>query len=425
MLQLWTPYTNDVVDAQILLGSFITRMFKDNYHFSYPTPTLTIGAELDGLCRVTRIAEAYYTQLIDPYNTDVESNKKKFPVTIILGATHMQFASGTPPEFVYEHDLAPEISYDAAHVLIAQDISDYMSSLIIDAKDSEESASRLATRLDQTLTFVNPIIEALNLEGYHNFRPPCLCNTDNCDISPDCNALCPWTDLVSQRTMGDGLEGLTINNRDSQHDVWETNPVHLPVVLNNCTSPDGCILSTQTVTQVTYHTGEDLEIWKKHFDVPIIDSGFSPIAAFELRTKMSSRQQIYTKAGLSDVDFDSVDGGNVRCGEINQKAIDWAYANAGENTNKRFTSVGQPFIIGPDKPVCPAGPCFIWEELERKESDDGKSISVIAPFFDTAIDFWLPMTRGFHYCKVLSPAMAMEHLYVDGLRKFGSLKAQT
>jgi len=424
MLQLWTPYTKDTVDAQILLGSFITRAFKNDYHFSYPVPTLTVGAELDGLCRVTRIAEAYYTQLIDPYNVDIDSNNKKFPVTIISGASHMQFASGIPPDFVYEHDLAPEISYDEAHELIAQDMSDYMSSLIIDAKDSEESMTRLQTRLKKTATFVNPIIEALNLEGYHNFRPPCLCNTDNCDASSDCNAMCPWTDLISQRTMGGGLDGLTINNRDSQHDVWETNPVHLPAVLNNCTSPVGCVLSTQTVTQVTYHTGEDLEIWKKHFDVPFLDTGFSPIAAFELRTKMSSRQQIYTEAGLSNVDFDSVDGGNVRCGEINQKAIDWAYDSAGENTNNRFSSIGQPFIIGPDKPVCPAGPCFIWEELERKESEDGKSIVVTAPFFDTPIDFWLPMTRGFHYCKVLSPAMAIEHMYVDGLRKFGSLKAQ-
>lgn len=189
MLQLWTPNTKDIIDAQILLGSFITRAFKTNYHFSYPIPTLTIGAELDGLCRVTRIAEAYYTQLIDPYNTDFVLNQKNFPVTIILGATHMQFASGTPPEFVYEHDLAPEISYDTAHSLIAQDMADYMSSLISEAKDSEESASRLETRLDQTETFIDPIIEALQLEGYHNFRPPCLCDTDNCDVSPDCQAL--------------------------------------------------------------------------------------------------------------------------------------------------------------------------------------------------------------------------------------------
>jgi|LauGreSBDMM110SN_4_FD.fasta_scaffold27599_1 hypothetical protein len=190
MVQLWTSYTKDIVDGQILMGSFITRAFKTtNYHFSYPIPTLTIGAELDGLCRVTRIAEAYYTQLIDPYNTDIEYNNKNFPVTVILGATHMQFGSGSPPEFVYEHDLAPEISYDAAHALIAQDAADYMSSLTSEAKDSAECASRLATRLDQTHTFVDPIIEALQLEGYHNFRPPCLCDTDNCDVSPDCQAL--------------------------------------------------------------------------------------------------------------------------------------------------------------------------------------------------------------------------------------------
>lgn len=30
----------------------------------YPVPSLTIGGELDGVVRVTRIAEAYYTQTV-------------------------------------------------------------------------------------------------------------------------------------------------------------------------------------------------------------------------------------------------------------------------------------------------------------------------------------------------------------------------
>ena len=70
MLQeFYTPKTKDVITAQILMGSYITRVFKKDYHFSYDyAPTLTIGAELDGLCRVTRMAEAFYTQMIDPYN---------------------------------------------------------------------------------------------------------------------------------------------------------------------------------------------------------------------------------------------------------------------------------------------------------------------------------------------------------------------
>jgi hypothetical protein len=124
---------------------------------------------------------------------------------------------------------------------------------------------------------------------------------------------------------------ITISNTDSQHDVWETKPtVHLPAILNTCESPESCVLNTQTITQVAYHTGEDMEIWKIHFNNTVMDSGFEPISAFEMKTKMSSRQHIYTAAGIANVSFDDVDGQGVRCGEINQVSINWALANAGK-----------------------------------------------------------------------------------------------
>jgi hypothetical protein len=156
--------------------------------------------------------------------------------------------------------------------------------------------------------------------------------------------------------MGSGLEGLRINDTDSFHDVWETEPtVHLPSVKNTCTTPDGCKLDTTTVTQGAYHTGEDLEIWKKHFDVPMLDSGFLPISAFELKTKMNSRESIYTHAGVADTDFKTLDGTGVRCGEINQRAIDYGNEQAGKRTLSRFAAHGQPYVVGPDIDVCPAG----------------------------------------------------------------------
>jgi hypothetical protein len=47
--------------GMILMGAFLTRKYKTAVtaegrpQYSYPVKTLTIGAELDGLCRVTRI----------------------------------------------------------------------------------------------------------------------------------------------------------------------------------------------------------------------------------------------------------------------------------------------------------------------------------------------------------------------------------
>ena len=85
-LQMWVneSYSSSSIDGQILMGSFITRVYKNDYIFSYPVPTLTIGGELDGLARVTRIAESYYTQLLDP-QLQGKDNSRDFPVTVCKG----------------------------------------------------------------------------------------------------------------------------------------------------------------------------------------------------------------------------------------------------------------------------------------------------------------------------------------------------
>ena len=428
MVQLWTEQHQDQAKAQILMGSFLTRMWKKDksYQFSYPVHTMTIGGELDGLARVTRIAEAYYTQMMDPNVNDPANAKLDFPVTVIPGVTHMQFADGEPPALVAEMDLLPEVSYDQAHQAIAQDVTTFLQAHFSSSPTAGQQAKKtLQSRLDETLTFINPILNALHYEGYHNFRPPCLCPEDTCEPSPTCTAGSPFTNEVSQVVMGSGLDGVTIKNTDSFHDVWETEPtVHLPKVLNSCATPEGCTLETTTITQAVYHTGEDLEVWKKHFDLPGMDSGFLPISARELRTKMSARQNIYKHAGIADPNFDELDGGDVRCSEINQQSWNWASKNAGDKTIGRFQNYGQGFIMGQDIDVCPAGPCWIWKELSFNYTATTDSVEVRSPQFSTAIDFWLPKTRGFHYCKVLSPARSMEWIYVDGLRAKYSLRSQ-
>ena len=38
--------------------------------------------------------------------------------------------------------------------------------------------------------------------------------------------------------------------------------------------------------------------------------------------------------------------------------------------------------------------------------------------FTTPLPFFLPVSGGFHYCLLLSPARAIEWIYVDSLRTF-------
>lgn len=71
MLQMYMMDNLHNATGQILMGAFITRSDR-NHTGGYPVSTLTIGGELDGLCRVTRIAEAYYhSVLIAPDHAQV------------------------------------------------------------------------------------------------------------------------------------------------------------------------------------------------------------------------------------------------------------------------------------------------------------------------------------------------------------------
>lgn len=50
-------------------------------------------------------------------------------------------------------------------------------------------------------------------------------------------------------------------------------------------------------------------------------------------------------------------------------------------------------------------------------------IQIQSPVLRTPYDYWIPGFEGVHYCKLLSPARAMEWIYVDGLRYYNSMKS--
>merc|ERR1719469_1168506 len=91
------------IDYQVLQAAYLTRKWFPPAvpEFSFPIPTLTIGAELNfGSARLPRMAEAMYKQ---------KAMKKDFPVVMIEGMNHMQFATNLNKE-----DLKPEIDEETA-----------------------------------------------------------------------------------------------------------------------------------------------------------------------------------------------------------------------------------------------------------------------------------------------------------------------
>lgn len=172
-------YNTTKANGMFLLGSFLTRIYKTGKteegrpQVEFPVPVLTIGGELDGLCRITRIAENLYTQVTFSANPDHAA--ATLPVTIIPGMNHMEFASGDIPTFVKDHDLQADISEEEAQEKVVADISVFLGSLVYPS--NTKYVETLKNRVAESQKFVQSITDSLIMESYEQFLPPCYCET--------------------------------------------------------------------------------------------------------------------------------------------------------------------------------------------------------------------------------------------------------
>lgn len=478
-------------NGMILMAAFLVREFRTESvpdvgpgQYTFPNcPVLSIGAELDGLARISRFAEAYHNQIT--LNNDINNAKKTLPITMITGMTHMQFASdsGGIPKEVMNKDLLPEISENDAHNAVAADVASFVNGLLNNNWDT------LNSRGDQSSQLLKPLIDMMELEGYHQFKPPCYCEEldeyggleyGTCPEQPGCTAGSPWTahaqQLMINPTDYKNGKGIIMESKDSQHIVTEEDPsCHLPHLHNGldrdtgvnipnsvananpgskgtpalCVSPDSCTLTSNTITQLKYQDGSEFDIWRLNIGNDNIDTSSYPITASEMKSKMKSRQSILQAANCTAAvndatgyTFDALDDPSLGyCSKINEIAIETALNAVPEATRNRYLKYGQKMVASiEDKKVCIAGPCWIWASLEYEGRRANGDITINPPSFafknhnpypcdekKYPVDdrkVVLPCTAGMHYCKLLSPARVAEWIHVDSLRLNYSLKSQ-
>jgi hypothetical protein len=406
----------DVI-GQVLMGGFIQRKYLYPT-WSYPVPTLTVGGELDGLARVTRLAEAFYKT----------GGRPGFPVEVVAGMTHMQFASGEPPALVRLRDLKPEVSDEDARATVARLVAGFFQrrlALLGGEKEGLEEEVQAATK-----DMLQPIVDAYELEGSRNFNAAAQVggpDAGSC-VKGGCPSKSRWAP-EAQRVIS-AVEGWALEV-DNQYVDCKSTPLtgeefHLPVIKNDT--------QTKTISITTYSQGywDDAQPswfgWREVFDN--FDTGFVATSAEEIGTKLASRQctfilgvgQPETPFSVDDPDF---------CAQTNKKAYEWALGHANEATRDRFERSGLKYEFGKDIPKA-GGPLFLdahlrFDEITRAGGE--KVIQVSAPMQKTEIDYWkrhfgpiprpssIPDPGCFHYCKLLSPARAMEWIYLDSLRE--------
>lgn len=227
--------------------------------------------------------------------------------------------------------------------------------------------------------------------------------------------------VVAQTLIAGELDGWSFEATNNFVDCSST-PItgeefHLPTITNDTTSKT---VRTTTYSQCQWATGDGQ------------DTGFVYTSASEIGTKLSSRQCLMIEGlGLVDTSFD-VDDPDF-CMMANQKAYEWALAQAGARSRERFYKYGQPFTFGPDIGKA-GGPLFLDAGITYKDKGD-EGVEISSPMQKTEINYWkdhfgpiprpsiVPDPGCFHYCKLLSPARAMEWIYNDGLRRHMPINA--
>jgi len=416
----------DYAKGQILMGSFLGKWYLSNLNdrgktiVQYTVPTLTIGGTLDGLARITRIAAAFWYQQI---NSSQPSDIDNFPVVAIDGASHMQFASGEATSYVADFDLTPKIKEDEVHQQVGELAYNFICTKLPDTC-SESSLKFLRDKQQKTQQQLQPLLDAFLLEGYNGFKPACYNRAeDNPRTDPRCTPYSPWIQNSANLIMAGSDSSpvkFNLNVIDSFHRSYTTDPfhnphVHIPQIRNSCHGTEPCTLTISSVTQALYN-------W-----LEVFDTGFFPVSAFSLRTKLNSRQNIWKHAGVSHPSYEATDGPS-RGAEINQHVYKWALEHAGGEARSYFEKFGVPIDMGEDvAPIVAAGPLWIWNypKYNYLTINTDQFYQVRATVMKTPINYLIPSARGFHYCQLLSPAAAMEWIYIDGLRLKASLSGNT
>jgi hypothetical protein len=154
------------------------------------------------------------------------------------------------------------------------------------------------------------------------------------------------------------------------------------------------------------------------------DGGFAPTSASEIGSKMYSRQcaLVYGAGKKKEETPLSVDIDSNICAEVNKNSLKWAQETISKKSLDRFDQYGQQLRFNNDTNY---GNGFSWTTSVLKMSEnsttgyvDVQSYTLITDIDAKPLPIFAPDGLDcYHYCKLLSPARAVEWMYVDGLRK--------
>ena len=173
--------------------------------------------------RVSRVAESLWHM-----SSNINSDQKDlFPVRVIDGLSHYQFASAEPPSTIKDNDLSSKIADQDAYSIVGYNMSSFMQS-VLQAKvmDSDAGSDNLLA----------PFLEAMYQEGSYAMKDACYQSSLVNVPTPQCLKGSPWVEERALKNLvGDFADSeVTLKNDDNFHRASTVYPYHHPDISNSC-----------------------------------------------------------------------------------------------------------------------------------------------------------------------------------------------
>ena len=333
----------------------------------FPVPVLTLAAELDGLNRITRIAEEF-----EKLQEDLESSHVALyqtPVMVVEGANHAQFASGDMPRRIQGDDLQPSITEDEAHRKIGKQVSSFLTALFTTLADQKETAlAELEEAFFNAYQIFKPFLEIKDLDQKGRASQ--------------------WTSLAQERLAGEFADQIEISNSAGDKPWFSRSKPSI--------GRDGGSVVVETTTFVYYDkimNNNDLALGRQ-----------SPL---EISMKLKSKDAISKALSTGDgKPTASLKSKPLTCRSINEYAVEVALKHSSDAARERYLTRGRPIVFEDDANIWFEA---MWGVRPMKTWVDDQGLHVRSVAFETP---------GSLYCKVVSPSRVMEWINIDSLREY-------
>lgn len=348
--------------ALVLFGSYLSSIngFAVN---KYPKPALTLAGELDGLTRITRIAQSY-EELQDLIAQKGKDAAYTHPVVALPGQTHSQFCSNTNVTAFGTKDKCPEVPLVVAQSAIGATVSAFLS-VLFSSGDVHAAKAKLSRGMQYTSTLV---------AGYLTARKSVQAGG--------------WCQRAQQ-----------------QEAVLSKTKISVDVALkSNFASFD----ATNPSIDLHHNPTKVVAVQELQHKLNPGDLSTFDLSSQEIDCKIKTAAALADAAGTPAPSQDSA-----TCGTLNDQAIEYARSIVARETLARYSSSLKPLVTKEDA-VTTTG--ISWQAASLTFQTNDKSVLIGSPRLTSGLES--PVWAGVQMCKYLPPDRVIEYMMTDGLPAF-------